>query len=128
MAETTFLTSVKAAPFRNEEMPDLVITFSQPADGFYPEGDVDEPPHVICQRRYRQAADQVIDAMQAHLPGGLLDGMFASLCARKAACLSLPDVVERHEWESAEASRRFGEFLTISDEQRQQPIKETDDD
>lgn len=89
------ITSYKAVPI-SADLPvdDLEIVFDRPADDVYPAGERsgDERPDLTRRRRYRVEADRIVDALEAHLPGGLLDALFASLCARKASCLRVPDI------------------------------------
>lgn len=58
----------------------LVFDFSVPAH-----------EHVEDFRKfYRQAAGELLDAMTEAAPGGLMDALFAELCARKASLLRVP--------------------------------------
>ena len=79
---TTIIKSWKAQAIDPKYLtPDLVISFDE---------DLPEFDHRAGHFVYRAEADRIVRVLACHLPGGLLDAIFASLCAHKASVLRVP--------------------------------------
>ncbi len=87
---TTTIKSWKAQSIDSEEVADLVIEFDMDAPDDHYATRPGEPPHLSAKFAYRKEADRIVDALAEHLPGGLFDAIFASMCSHTASVLRVP--------------------------------------
>lgn len=87
---TVTLRSWRAQPTGELAAVNLVVSFDRKVPDVY--GSVaNEPGHLVQMRAYQEEADRIVAALAEHLPGGLFDAIFASMCSHKASVLRVAE-------------------------------------